>query len=47
MNNYPLLGACFVLGIILRRLRRWPDNAAAALMSFLTLPLWWRLMNVL
>ena len=34
MNNYLLLGACFVLGIILRRLRRLPDNAAAALNGF-------------
>jgi predicted permease len=34
MNNYLLLGACFVLGILLRRLRRLPDNAAAALNGF-------------
>ena len=34
MNNYLLLGACFVLGIILRRLRRLPENAAAALNGF-------------
>src|ERR1700733_1793513 len=34
MNNYLLLGAYFVLGIILRRLRRLPDNAAAALNGF-------------
>jgi predicted permease len=35
MNNYLLLGACFILGIILRRLRRLPDNAAAALNGFI------------
>ena len=35
MNNYLLLGACFVLGIILRRLKRLPDNAAAALNGFI------------
>jgi malate permease and related proteins len=34
MNNYVLLGACFLLGILLRRLRRLPDNAAAALNGF-------------
>src|ERR1700733_6941443 len=34
MNNYLLLGAYFVLGIILRRLRRLPENAAAALNGF-------------
>src|SRR5271163_1133383 len=34
MNNYLLLGACFVLGIILRRLRRLPENAAVALNGF-------------
>ena len=34
MNNYLLLGGCFVLGILLRRLRRLPENAAAALNGF-------------
>jgi malate permease and related proteins len=34
MNNYLLLAACFLLGIILRRLGRLPDNAAAALNGF-------------
>jgi predicted permease len=34
MNNYLLLGACFLLGIVLRRSRRLPDNAAAALNGF-------------
>ena len=34
MNNYLLLAACFVLGIILRRSGRLPDNAAAALNGF-------------
>jgi predicted permease len=34
MNNYLLLGACFLLGILLRRSRRLPDNAAAALNGF-------------
>jgi predicted permease len=34
MNNYLLLGACFILGIILRRSGRLPDNAAAALNGF-------------
>jgi malate permease and related proteins len=34
MNNYLLLGACFVLGILLRRSGRLPDNAAAALNGF-------------
>ena len=34
MNNYVLLGACFLLGILLRRLRRLPDNAAASLNGF-------------
>jgi len=34
MNNYLLLAACFVLGIILRRSARLPDNAAAALNGF-------------
>jgi predicted permease len=35
MNNYLLLGACFILGIVLRRLKRLPDNAAAALNGFI------------
>ncbi len=35
MNNYLLLGVCFVLGIVLRRLKRLPDNAAAALNGFI------------
>src|SRR5258707_7370794 len=34
MNDYLLLGACFVLGILLRRSGRLPDNAAAALNGF-------------
>jgi predicted permease len=34
MNNYLLLGACFLLGILLHRLRRLPDNAAATLNGF-------------
>jgi malate permease and related proteins len=34
MNNYLLLGTCFLLGIILRRSGRLPDNAAAALNGF-------------
>ena len=34
MNNYLLLGACFVLGILLRRSGRLPANAAAALNGF-------------
>lgn len=34
MNNYLLLGVCFVLGIVLRQLRRLPENAAAALNGF-------------
>ena len=34
MNNYLLLGACFLLGILLRRSGRLPDNAAAALNGF-------------
>ncbi len=34
MNNYLLLGACFLLGILLRWSRRLPDNAAAALNGF-------------
>jgi len=34
MSNYLLLAACFILGIILRRSGRLPDNAAAALNGF-------------
>jgi predicted permease len=34
LNNYLLLGACFLLGILLRRSRRLPDNAAATLNGF-------------
>src|SRR5262249_13946011 len=34
MNNYLLLAACFVLGIILRRSGRLPANAAAVLNGF-------------
>ena len=34
MNNYLILGVCFLLGILLRRLGRLPDNAAAALNGF-------------
>ncbi|MCG6872032.1 MAG: AEC family transporter [Gammaproteobacteria bacterium] len=34
MNNYILLAACFLLGMILRRSGRLPDNAAAALNGF-------------
>lgn len=34
MNNYVLLAACFLLGILLRRSGRLPDNAAAALNGF-------------
>lgn len=34
MDNYVLLGACFLLGILLRRSGRLPDNAAAALNGF-------------
>lgn len=34
MNNYILLTACFVFGILLRRSGRLPDNAAAALNGF-------------
>ena len=34
MNNYLLLGACFLLGILLRRSGRLPANAAAALNGF-------------
>lgn len=34
MNNYVLLGACFLFGILLRRSGRLPDNAAVALNGF-------------
>lgn len=34
MNHYLLLGACFLLGILLRRSGRLPDNAAASLNGF-------------
>lgn len=34
MNNYLLLGACFLLGIVLRRSGRLPNNAAASLNGF-------------
>ena len=34
MNNYLLLVACFLLGIVLRRFGRLPDNAAASLNGF-------------
>src|SRR5215207_4102357 len=34
MGNFVLLGACFLLGILLRRSGRLPDNAAAALNGF-------------
>ncbi len=34
MGNFLLLGACFFLGILLRRSGRLPDNAAAALNGF-------------
>ena len=34
MNNYILLGACLLLGIILRRSGRLPDNAASSLNGF-------------
>jgi predicted permease len=35
MNNYLMLGACFLLGILLRRSGRLPDNAATTLNGFL------------
>src|SRR6478672_13042267 len=35
MNNYLLLVACFLLGILLRRSGRLPDNAAAVLNGFI------------
>jgi malate permease and related proteins len=35
MNNYLMLGTCFLLGIVLRRSGRLPDNAATALNGFL------------
>ena len=34
MNNYLVLGVCFLLGIILRRSGRLPDNAATTLNGF-------------
>jgi malate permease and related proteins len=34
MNNYLVIGACFLLGIILRRSGRLPDNAATTLNGF-------------
>lgn len=34
MGNFVLVGACFVLGILLRRTGRLPDNAPAALNAF-------------
>src|SRR5271165_3049319 len=34
MNNYVLLGACFIFGILLRYSGRLPNNAAAALNGF-------------
>src|SRR5215831_13257398 len=34
MNNYLMLGACFLLGIILHRSGRLPDNAAVTLNGF-------------
>jgi hypothetical protein len=34
MSNYLLLGACFLLGLVLRRSGRLPDNAAASLNAF-------------
>jgi predicted permease len=34
MNNYLMLGACFLLGIVLRRSGRLPDNAAVTLNGF-------------
>lgn len=34
MNNYVLLGACFLLGILLRHSGKLPDNAAASLNGF-------------
>lgn len=34
MSNFVVLGACFLLGILLRRSGRLPDNAAAALNGF-------------
>jgi len=35
MSNFLLLGTCFVLGMLLRRSERLPDNAPAALNGFL------------
>ena len=34
MNNYLLLGACFLLGVFLKQTKQLPDNAAAALSGF-------------
>jgi predicted permease len=34
MNNYIMLAVCFLLGMLLRRSRRLPDNAAASLNGF-------------
>jgi predicted permease len=34
VNNYILLGACFLLGVMLKRTRQLPENAAAALSGF-------------
>jgi hypothetical protein len=34
MSNYLMLGACFLLGIVLRRSGRLPDNAAVTLNGF-------------
>src|SRR5260370_2552011 len=34
MNNYILLGACLLVGLVLRRSGRLPDNAAASLNGF-------------
>lgn len=34
MNNYILLAACFLLGIVLRQTKRLPENAAASLNGF-------------
>lgn len=35
MNNYILLGACFLLGVVLRSSKRLPDNAAATINGFI------------
>jgi predicted permease len=34
VNNYILLGACFLLGVFLKKTKQLPDNAAAALSGF-------------